>query len=86
MNYMLQAGNRVQVREKGMGMISKHLRKLVKEKGRLWQRRWMKIGKHGQVERNDVWGKWIRDVNNVLSCGQGWRATSGILYIDDLYE
>ena len=46
----------------------------------------MKIGKHGRVERNDVWGKWIGDVNDVLSCGQGWRATSGILYIDDLYE
>jgi hypothetical protein len=43
-------------REKGMRMISKHLRKLVKEKGRLWQRRWMKIGKHGRVERNDDLG------------------------------
>jgi hypothetical protein len=28
----------------------------------------MKIGKHGRVERNDEWGKWIGDVNDVLSC------------------
>jgi hypothetical protein len=53
-NYMLQAGNRVQVREKGMGMINKHLRKLVMEKVREWPRRWMKIGRRGRVERNDI--------------------------------
>jgi len=55
-NYMLPPRGRVlERREKGMGMISKHLRKLVKERGREWRRRWMKIGKPGRVERNDVW-------------------------------
>jgi hypothetical protein len=49
----LERGRVPEKREKGMRMISKHLRKLVKAREREWQRRWTKIGKRGRVERND---------------------------------
>ena len=49
-----ERGRVLERREKGMGMISQHLRKLEKERGREWRRLWMKIGKLGRVELNDL--------------------------------